>query len=235
MPDMSSRDVKEAAHQQVSADTMARSPGVRAATAELLSLLFCVELIMWVVPVLPGGRAAYGALALVIAVLLTVCYIKDGLDLPQVGIRVDNLGTALARLSIPLTAFVLLVVLIGLVAGSLKLGQRFLSMLIVVPLWALLQQYMLLAFAGTRLRVIVGPGKRSVLATAALFGFLHLPNPTLAVACIFGGYIWATVYDRYPNLIAGSLTHAVASAFLANSLPHSLLKNMVVGYNYFFR
>jgi len=50
-----------------------------------------------------------------------------------------------------------------------------------------------------------------------------------------GGYVWAREYQQRPNLIANALTHAVASAFLANSLPHYLLRNMVVGYNHFFR
>jgi hypothetical protein len=108
-------------------------------------------------------------------------------------------------------------------------------MLISVPFWAFLQQYMLLAFANRRLRLILGAGTHSVFATAVFFSLLHLPNPVLTLVCALGGYIWAREYEREPNLFANALTHAIASAFLANSIPSSLLKNMVVGYNYFFR
>jgi membrane protease YdiL (CAAX protease family) len=70
---------------------------------------------------------------------------------------------------------------------------------------------------------------------AALFALLHLPNPALTVACALGGYVWAREFDRSPNLLANALTHTIASALLANSLPGWALKNMVVGYNYFMR
>src|SRR5262245_12564624 len=81
----------------------------------------------------------------------------------------------------------------------------------------------------------VRAGEAAAIATAVLFAALHLPNPVLTLVCALGGYIWACEYSRRPNLFANALTHTVASAFLANTLPHSLLKNMVVGYNHFFR
>jgi hypothetical protein len=139
----------------------------------------------------------------------------------------------LGRLALPLGVFISIVVAIGYWAGTLRFGTKFYSMLLSVPIWALLQQYMLLAFANHRLRVLAGD--RSVAMTAAMFGLLHFPNPILMIACAAGGYIWAREYERSPNLFANALTHTVASAFLANSLPGSLLKNMVVGYNFFFR
>ncbi|HKG22233.1 MAG TPA: CPBP family glutamic-type intramembrane protease, partial [Blastocatellia bacterium] len=123
----------------------------------------------------------------------------------------------------------------GLVAGTLRVRAKFFSMLLFVPPWALLQQYMLLAFAHRRFRVITGSGRVSVIASAGLFAILHLPNPVLTVVCALGGLIWAREYERDPNLFAHAITHTVASAFLANSLPGWLLKNMVVGYNYFLR
>src|SRR5215471_10505221 len=205
------------------------------AAAELGVLLILVELIMWVVPVLPHMDLAYAVLAVMIAVLLSVCHVRDGLTAYGVGIRFDNLGAALKDLPPALALFVLIMVAVGLAAGSLRLGGRFFSMLAVVPGWALLQQYMLLGFAGRRISAIVGKGSAAVLATAILFALLHLPNPVLTLACLAGGYIWARQYQRRPNLIAIALTRAVASAFLANSLPHLLLRNMVVGYNHFFR
>jgi len=92
-----------------------------------------------------------------------------------------------------------------------------------------------LAFANRRLRVLLGTGKAATIATAALFAILHLPNPVLMVATAIGGYVWTWEYERRPNILANAITHGIASAFLANMLPHWILKNMVVGYNYFFR
>jgi hypothetical protein len=80
-------------------------------------------------------------------------------------------------------------------------------MLASVPLWALLQQYMLLVFVGRRVELIIEDRGKSRLVIAALFAFLHLPNPALTVACALGGYVWAREYERSPNLLANALTH----------------------------
>ena len=204
------------------------------AVAELACMILAVELIEWAVPLAGNNAKAYGGLALMIALLMAVCFLKDGLSPKRLGIRIDTFLPALGDLLPFLMVFVLAMVSIGLVCGSIRLADRFWSMLAVVPPWALLQQYMLLAFANHRFRVLLG-GDGATIATAALFAALHLPNPALTVVCGLGGYIWASEYAIRPNLFANALTHTVASAFLANTLPHSLLRNMVVGYNHFFR
>ena len=205
------------------------------AFTELTILVVLIEVIMWIVPVVPHARFAYGLIAVVIAFLLAYTFFRDRITARELGLRVDNFFRALKPLAIPLAVFVLLVVFVGFEFGALRFGAKFFSMLLFVPVWALLQQYMLLAFVGRRLRSILGGGLSGAFATAALFALLHLPNPVLTIACAAGGYLWARVYEREPNLFANALTHAVASAFLANSLPGWMLKNMVVGYNYFLR
>ncbi len=205
------------------------------AALEVACLLGCVAGIMWLAPISSSPAAVYAGLALVVVVLLTVCHLRDGVRARALGFRVDNFFRVLGRLAVPMAAFAALMLAVGGLAGTLRFGPKFYGMLLSVPLWGLMQHYMLLAFTNRRLRAILGPGRGSVAATAALFALLHLPNPALTVACAAGGYVWAREYERDPNLFAHALTHALASALLANSLPTSLLKNMVVGYNYFLR
>jgi hypothetical protein len=212
-----------------------RTRSSKRASIELVILVVLIEVIMWIVPLVPHPRLAYAVIALMIAFMLGYSYVRDDVSARQLGLRFDNLLRGLKSLAIPLALFVLLVLFVGFEFGALKFGKKFFSMLLVVPAWALLQQYMLLAFVGRRLRLILGGGLPSILATAALFSLLHLPNPVLTVACGAGGYLWAREYQHEPNLFSNALTHAVASAFLANSLPGWMLKNMVVGYNYFLR
>jgi hypothetical protein len=178
-------------------------------------------------------RAASFGLSFMTIVLLVTCYVRDRATARALGLRLDNFLGVIRRLALPLAVFVLSALAIGWAAGTLRFGTKFYSMLLSVPPWALLQQYMLLAFANRRLRLLTGG--RSAAATALMFALLHFPNPILMIVCAAGGYIWAREYEREPNLFATAITHTVASAFLANSLPGSLLKNMVVGYNYFFR
>ena len=207
----------------------------RAAAAELGCMVLVVELIEWVVPLMGNSSTAYGGLALIIAVLMAGCFLRDGLGPKQLGIRIDNFLPALVDLLPFLVVFILSVLSIGLASGYVRLRERFWSMLAAVPPWALLQQYMLLAFANHRFRVLFGKGQSSTLATAGLFGALHLPNPVLTIVCAVGGYIWTREYERRPNLFANTVTHTLASAFLANALPHWLLRNMIVGYNHFLK
>lgn len=188
---------------------------------------------MWIAPMVRDERAASLGLSSVIIVLLVTCYVRDKRTARMLGLRLDNFLSVIRRLALPLGAFVVSVVVVGWAAGTLRFGAKFYSMLLSVPLWALLQQYMLLAFINHRLRVLTGA--RSAAATALMFALLHFPNPILMIVCAAGGYIWVREYEREPNLFATAVTHTVASAFLANSLPGSVLKNMVVGYNYFFR
>jgi hypothetical protein len=203
--------------------------------AELMCLVLLVETVMWIVPLTPNPRLSYTGITIVIISLLAVTHMRDNLTARSLGLRFDNFWRALGSIALPLGLFVATMLAAGYLAGSLRFGTRFASMLVLVPIWALLQHYMLFGFVHRRFRALLGPGLPSVAASTALFSLLHLPNPVLTLACGVGGFIWARVYDREPNLIAHSLTHAVASAVLANSLPGWLLKNMVVGYNYFFR
>jgi hypothetical protein len=207
--------------------------GASRAACEIACLVLLVEAIMWIAPMVRDERAASLGLSSVIIVLLVTSYVRDKRTARMLGLRLDNFLSVIRRLALPLGAFVVSVVVVGWAAGTLRFGAKFYSMLLSVPLWALLQQYMLLAFINHRLRVLTGA--RSAAATALIFALLHFPNPILMIVCAAGGYIWAREYEREPNLFATTVTHTVASAFLANSLPGSVLKNMVVGYNFFFR
>jgi hypothetical protein len=219
------------------AKTAPSTPPVSRRTAlfEIGCLLVCMELIMWLVPLIPNARVAYAGLAMLIIVLLAVTHLRDAASARELGFRFDNFLPTLLWISARLAPFVALLLLVGVTAHSLQFGARFYSMLAGVPLWALLQQYMLFVFVHRRLRVVLGEGRRVVIVTALLFALLHLPNPMLTVACALAGFIWAQAYERSPNLFANALTHTIASALIANSLPHWLLKNMVVGTNHFFR
>jgi membrane protease YdiL (CAAX protease family) len=203
--------------------------------AEVACLIGLIEAIMWLVPFSRQPAIAFLGLVLLIAILLVVSHVRDRRPARDLGFRIDNLGSVLRAYAMPFGIVLGLLVAAGLVMGTLRLGPRFVGMLAGVPAWALLQQYMLLAFAHRRFRIALGEGWPSVLASAGMFALLHLPNPTLVVACAAAGLVWAWQYDRSPNLLANVVTHTIASAILANALPPALLRSMVVGYNYFLR
>jgi membrane protease YdiL (CAAX protease family) len=205
----------------------------RSAALEIAVLLGGVIGIAWLSPLIPQPRQARIAMVVALVIFLVVCHLRERPDRRALGLRFDNFMLVLGRLAPAIVGFVGVVVAIGFAAGSLNLGSRFLSMLVGVPVWALLQHYLLLGFAHRRFRVLLGPGRPCILASTALFGLVHLPNPILTIVCTAGGFVWARQFERSPNLFAHALTHAIGSAFLANSLSRELLRNLVVGYRYF--
>ena len=203
---------------------------------EILLGLLPVVIIMWVTPLLIEDRTTLlranfylSLLAFSVAFLSNVTH-GDGLR--EIGLRVDNLGRALRLLALPTGAAALAILALGLAFGSLNLGDRFLFHLKTLPVWALVQQYALQGFIHRRLQDLWGTGRRTVFGVAALFAVLHLPNPVLVVGTFLGGYVWAWVFQREPNLFALAASHTLLSAMLANSLPASLLPNMKVGWGY---
>jgi len=104
---------------------------------------------------------------------------------------------------------------------------------LLLPLWALFQQYILNGFINRRAQLALGPGWKSVTLVAVIFALFHLPNPGLTMLTFAGGFLWASVYQRKPNLFALALSHAVVSVTLALAVSPNLLNGLRVGFKYF--
>ena len=89
--------------------------------------------------------------------------------------------------------------------AGLKLG----GYLVFGPLQALI----FFGFAETRLRVLLGDGRRGLLLTAAatalIFASVHLPNLPLTALTLVGGFGWALIFYRRPNVLLLGLSHAL--------------------------
>lgn len=152
----------------------------------------------------------------------------------EIGWRLDNFGRAARLLALPMIAAVGVIVGIGLLKKSLRFdGPQVLEYAWSLPLWGLLQQYVLQGFINRRAQILCGRGSKSVLLVALIFALLHLPNPWLSVATFAGGLIWAYVYQRAPNLLALALSHALMAGLLALSLPATTINSLRVGIKYF--
>lgn len=219
---------------------------LRAVTAlEVVSVLSSVFITVWaIIPLQPGYRWFSAAPALLAIALMLNSHRVRGESLSEIGLTARNFGRAL-QLAVPPTLVACAAfAAIGYFFNSFHRTTHFWSNLLIAPVWALIQQYVLLGFVYRRVRfLLVGDpapsdeqGKRvrlAILATAVIFSLAHAPNLTLMVLTFAGGLLWSWVYERAPNLFAPGLSHAAISLMLMTSLPPWLLESMSVGYKHF--
>ena len=209
------------------------------ALCEIVSLVISVVITEWAVLPLAGRNLYIGAVpvALVFALIIYSHHVR-GETWRDLGWRIDNFAEAARLLLLPTIIATVFLFIAGWFLRSSGIGTtRARSWSVWLPLfgvmWGLLQQYALQSFVNRRAQEVWGRGTASVLVTASVFGFLHLPNLWLTLATFIIGYVWAFVYQRTPNLLALAITHSLLTFILIWNIPDVLLGGLRVGYNYF--
>ena len=159
---------------------------------------------------------------------------RRGDGLREIGVRIDNLVPAAkeaAAVTLPVAAAVLAV---GSAVGTLRPDWRIVAVRLPwLIAWGFLQQFVLQGFVHRRVREIVQGDRIREIATAAIFASCHVPNIPLIAVTFVGGWVWAALFRRCPNLIGLAVSHGIGSAAVAIALGPELLHGMRVGRGYF--
>ena len=218
-----------------SIDASIASSGGSPALWEIASVTSSFLIAEWMVLPFAANSKIVAAIPLGLALaLMLFSHRAYGETAREIGWRLDNFWQAARLLILPMLAAAVLIVGLGLLKKSLRFnGGQMLEWALWLPLWGLMQQYVLQGFVNRRAQIVCGRGWPSIILVALVFAILHLPNPWLSLATFAGGIIWAYVYQRAPNLIALALSHALMSMLLACSLPASTINSLRVGIKYF--
>src|SRR5215216_7379426 len=144
---------------------------------EIVSVVVSCLIAEWVVLAFLGTNKF--ALAIPIALALTLMIFSHrahGETLRDIGFRTDNFLAAVKLLLLPT---VIAIALIVVISGCSSLDRPIRWRFLLVPLWALFQQYALQGFLNRRAQIVLGKGWKSALLVAFLFAVVHLPNPLL--------------------------------------------------------
>jgi hypothetical protein len=215
--------------------------GNRALAAwEIASVASSILIAEWILSAVVGLSKFVVGIPITLAFVFMICsHWLRGETLRDLGFRFDNLRRAVKLLLLPMLLTAGLCLLTGWWLGEKMnflrwhperpiIGQLFLGFG-----WGLVQQYVLQGFINRRAQIIWGPGWLSVLLVAAVFGGLHLPNPSLAAVTFVGGMVWAAVYQKAPNMFALAVSHSVMTWVLVSTLPSSALNHLRIGFKYF--
>jgi uncharacterized protein len=138
---------------------------------------------------------------------------RDRSVLQDWGFREKNLRPASLAALVVLLGGLAALLLLSSGQGRVRLDLHMTPLLLLYPVWGLLQQFLIQALFVRNLKSARAPILVIVLAAAALFGLVHLPDWKLAIATFTLGAALTPIYLRWRNLWPLGVCHGWLGVF----------------------
>jgi hypothetical protein len=221
-----------------SEDPIATSNSTKARVAlELSSLLALIALDLWLFRGTDQGRAS-AWLWLAIGVIFAFSLRRRGYAEVRDALRLGPWRPWLEAAVVTAAVLAIAVVLLALVAEpydglDLEAFRRppleVASWVLRRLTWAVWQQLVLQTFLWPNVRELVKTDRQANVASASLFGLMHLP--VLVVVALTGGlgWLWIALFRRGRRLLPVILSHAILVGLASVAVPPRVLHDMRVG------
>ena len=123
------------------------------------------------------------------------------------GFRTDNFNAVLKKV-LPFGLFaVAACTAIGLYQGTINITWHIIPILILYPVWGVIQQFLLIALTAGNMQDLQWNKTFSIVISALLFGAIHYPFPWLMLGSFVLALFYGFIYLRERNLYVLGLFH----------------------------
>ncbi|HTR27874.1 MAG TPA: CPBP family glutamic-type intramembrane protease [Puia sp.] len=156
-------------------------------------------------------RFAFAAAATLCWSIYVIYRFRNGADiLAYWGFRTDNFGSV-ARTILPVGALAIIVFfVIGFYRHTINITWHIIPILILYPIWGVIQQFLLIALIVGNLKDLTGIRLNQwtiVLLAAILFSCVHYPFVWLMTGTFFLSVFYGFIYLRVKNIYVLGLFH----------------------------
>ena len=132
------------------------------------------------------------------------------------GFRTDNFKTVLKKVLPFGLISVIAFICIGLYQGSINYTWRIIPILILYPVWGIIQQFLLIALTAGNLQELKGKKMNTgliLLLSALLFAAVHYPFVWLIIATFILALFYGLIYLRERNIYVLGIFHGWLGGF----------------------
>jgi len=132
------------------------------------------------------------------------------------GFRCDNIRSTFIISGLATTIGILAMALIVLSHGSLSFHWHMLPLLLLYPIWGVIQQFLVQALVAgnlSRSSGLIGSAWFVTSVSAGLFALVHLPDLKLAIGTFCLGLAFTPIYLRWRNLWPLGIYHGWLGVF----------------------